>query len=218
MRAFALLLLVFFGLPAWADECDQLPLPAVTVKRLDEPFTLSTKYSYKALTNLATTLARPGNQVLGLTRGNAIVKFATNTPSHIDRTGRWECASPQLTMTFGFVPMTVHVAKEFPVGSCAYREIYDHEMRHVQTYQAHIAAIEKELTEALSSRFATGAPWRGPVGQTRDNLQRELDERWMPYIKRAIGRVELAQALIDTPEEYARVAASCDGEISKRTR
>ncbi|UCV02500.1 hypothetical protein [Dechloromonas denitrificans] len=218
MRALALLLLVFPCFPAWADECDQLPLPAVTVKRLEEPFTLSTKYSYKALTNLATTLTRQGNQVLGLTRGNAIVRFAIDTPSHIDRTGRWECASPQLTMTFGFMPMTVHVAKEFPAGSCAYREIYDHEMRHVQTNQAHIAAIEKELTEALSRRFATGAPWRGPAGQTRDYLQRELDERWMPYIKRAIGRVELAQALIDTPEEYARVAASCDGEISKRTR
>ena len=217
MRRLALLLLVFSRL-TWGDECDQLPPPAVTIKRLDEPVTITTQYSYQALTNTAKPLARPGRQVLGLTRGNAIVKFATHTPSYIDRTGRWECASPQITMTYGFAPMTVHVAKEFPVGSCAYREIYQHEMRHVQTYQAHIVSIEKELADALTHRFATGAPWRGPIGQSRGDLQRELDGRWMPYVKRAIERVEAAQALIDSPEEYARVAASCDGEINKRTR
>jgi hypothetical protein len=40
----------------------------------------------------------------------------------------------------------------------------------------------------------------------------------MPYIKREIGKVESAQSLIDTPEEYARVSESCNGEIQKLTR
>ena len=201
-----------------ADECDQLPKPSVTVKRLDQPVTLNTTYSYKSLTNIGASIARPNQQVLGLTRGNAVVSFASSTPTFVDSTRRWECASPQITLTYGFSPMTVYVAREFPQGGCAYKEIHEHEMRHVKTYQTHMASIEKTLRETLNERFATGSPWRGPLGQTAGRLQRELDERWLPYIQRELKRVEADQALIDTPEEYERVTNACGGEIRKRTR
>jgi hypothetical protein len=118
-------------------------------------------------------------------------------------------------VSYGFSPMTVYVAREFPEGSCAFKEIYAHELRHVKAYQEHLASIENELRETLTGRFATGEPWRGPLGQTQSRLQQELDERWLPYIQRAINRAEEAQALIDTPEEYARVTDSCNGEIKK---
>jgi hypothetical protein len=121
-------------------------------------------------------------------------------------------------VTFGFDQMTVYVAKEFPEGSCAYKEIYQHELRHVKTYQTHLATIEKDVSDTLSRRFVTGDPWRGSAGQMTERLQQELNERWLPYIKREIARADEAQALIDTPEEYARVADSCNGEIRKRTR
>lgn len=213
----ALLLPAFSSGPAWADNCDQLPQPSVTVKRLEERLTVNTEYGYKALNQLGAAIAHSGHQVLGLTRGNVIAQFSTTTPSYIDRTGQWECASPQLTLTVGFSPMTVYVAKEFPRGSCAYNEIYRHELRHVKTYQEHLVNIEKELADTLRSRFATGSSWRASVGQTRERLQRELNERWLPFVQREIGRVDATQALIDTPEEYARVANTCNGEIKKRT-
>lgn len=114
--------------------------------------------------------------------------------------------------------MTVYVAKEFSKGSCAYNEIYRHELRHVNTYQEHLASINKGLVDTLSDRFATGSSWRAPVGQTRTRIEKELNERWMPYITREIERVESAQALIDTPEEYARVAETCNGEIKNLGR
>jgi hypothetical protein len=218
MRSLALLLAVVLSGPGWADECDQLPKPSVIVKRLDARVTVNTQHGYKVLNHLGSALARPGNQILGLTRGNAVAHFASSTPLLVDRSGRWECASPQITLTLGFNPMTVYVAKEFPEGGCAYKEIYQHELRHVKAYQTHLATIENELSESLNRRFATGSPWRGPVGQTRADLQRELDDRWLPFIQREFARAEEAQALIDTPEEYARVANACNGEIRKRTR
>ena len=99
-----------------------------------------------------------------------------------------------------------------------YREIHEHEMRHVRAYQAHLKAIEKTLADALQARFAGTGPWRGPRGETNARLQAELQERWVPFVKREINKVDAAQALIDTPEEYARVAASCGGEIRRLTR
>ena len=218
MRFLLILPLLLIASPSQADPCAELPKPSVTIKRIDERISYNTEYSYKSLTNIGASLARPGKQVLGLTRGNATVSFASNTPAIIDPTGRWECASPQITLSFGFSPMTVYVAREFPEGSCAYKEIHEHEMRHVDAYQKHIASIEKELTEMLNARFATGAVWRGPVGQTASRLRQELDARWAPYVQRQIKRVDEAQAKIDTAEEYERVANACNGEISKVLR
>jgi hypothetical protein len=218
MRLIAALIAMLIVTPVSADPCLQLPKPSVTIKRLPEKVTVNTRYSVKSLNNLSAALAPSGNQVLGLTRGNASVEFKTNTPSFTDRAGRWECSSPQITLIYGFSPVTIYVAREFPEGSCAYKEIYEHEMRHLQAYQAHIVSIEKELQEALSARFQSEKPWRGPVGQTASQLQQEFNERWVPYVQSVIKRVDEAQALIDTPEEYERVANACGGEIKKRLR
>jgi hypothetical protein len=217
MRFAVALALLALALPARAaDPCDKLPKPSVTVKRLETPLALNTTYSYKSLTNLGAARARPGQQVLGLTRGNATVRFASNTASIVDARERWECASPQIVLTYGFSPLTVYVAREFPQGSCAHKEIHEHEMRHVQAYQKHVADIEKNVSDTLNARFATGAPWRGPAGQVTARLQDELNERWLPYVQRELQKVDAAQALIDTTEEYDRVANACDGEIAKR--
>lgn len=201
-----------------ADECDRLPPPSVTIKRLEERITVDTSRDRKTLTHLGSALARPGNVVLGLTRGNAVVRFETRTASYVSRTGRWECASPQIVLSYGFSPMTVYVAREFAKESCAYREIYQHELEHVRIYKEHLASIEKEITEAMNRRFSTGKPWRGAPGEGHAKLQKELDERWLPYVQRLISRVEEAQAQIDTPEEYAKVSATCGDEISKYVR
>ncbi len=201
-----------------ADECDQLPPPSVTLKRIEEAVTLDTTLGYRDLGVLAASLARPNARVLGLTRGKIAVRFDARTAYYVERTQRWECASPQLTVSYGFSPVTVYVAREIPQGSCAYDAVYRHEQQHVKIYHDHLVAIEKRLAEALQNRFSTGKPWRGPVGETRARLQRELDERWIPFFEREIGQAEPAQAAIDTPEQYARVAASCNGEIERLMR
>ena len=213
------LVVIFNAAPAWAtDECDRLPLPSVAVKRLDEPVSLDTTYGYKSLKVLGAALVRPENQVLGLTLATSRVNFEIKTSSYVDHTDRWECSSPQITVIYGFSPMTVYVAKEFPKGSCPYNEVYQHELRHVKTYQDHLVNIEKDLADTLRQRFATGSIWRAPKGQTRLMLEKEMNERWLPFIKREIERVESAQKLIDTPEEYARVSGACNGEIERMVR
>lgn len=215
-RPILILLALILPGAAQADECDQLPLPSVKLIRFETTPILNLQYSYESLTNIASEQSASGHKVLGLTRGNAIVRFETKTPSYVEKSGRFECASPQITVRYGFKPMTLYVAREFPPGSCAYKEIYEHEQRHVKTYEDHLVAIEKEFSTSLEQRFATGAPWRGPVGQTASRLQRELNDHWLPAITRRIEQVKSAQALIDTPEEYARISESCDGEIKKR--
>ena len=205
--------------PAWSgdpSECEQLPKPSVTVKRLEESsIRYNTEYGYRLLTSIGGEKVRPGNQVLGLTRTNSVAQFSVSTPSYKDAAERYECASPQITLTLGFKQMTVYVGKEFPVGSCAYKEILDHEMRHVKAYQEHVGKIEKALQEDLNRRFATGSVWRGAPGTSNARVSKELDERWLPYVNRELQKIDAAQALIDAPEEYARLSGACNGDIKK---
>ena len=120
--------------PVLADECDQLGPPSVTLRRLPESVSIDTHYGYREITHLAAEIARPGTRVLGLTRGTAKVHVEARSTSFVDRSRRWECVSPQIVVTYGYDPMTVYNAREFPERSCAYNEIYAHELRHVKTY------------------------------------------------------------------------------------
>ena len=198
------------------DPCAELPKPSVVLERVSAKPVDNLNYGIGQLNALGQREHRPGRKILGLTRGQAVASYALNMPGYRDGSGRWECISPQITVRYGFSPMTVYVAREFPAGSCAYGEIHTHEMRHVAAYEQHIAAIEADLTQTLQRRFSGTAPWRGPAGQVAERLRTELDERWLPYIQREIAKVESAQARIDTDEEYERVAASCNGEITRK--
>lgn len=197
------------------DPCADLPPPTVKLNRLEDPVALDTHYPYKVLGTLAATPPRPGTRILGLTRGNASVRMTMKLSLTVDGRRRWACATPQLTVDFGFRPLTVYVAREFAPGSCAYQQIHEHEQRHVRAYQEHARAIEAEIAAALRERFAAPCPWYGAADELPARLQREIDERWLPYVKRRLGEVESAQREIDSAEEYARVAASCDGAIRR---
>ena len=208
-------LFVFHSGSLHSATCEELPKPSITFKRLEEKLSFNHSYSYQSLTNIGFSTNSPGKWILGLTRGNASAGFSLGAPIIIDPTGRWECLSPQINITFGFSPVTVYVAKEFPEGTCAHKEILEHEMRHAKTYQEHIVQIEKELQQTLTARFSTDTPWRGPRGQLTGKINQELEERWLPYIQRTIKRVDEAQKQIDTEEEYERISNACDGEVKK---
>ena len=203
---------------AAAATCESLPAPSVQVKRQNAPVTLDTSYDHKSITTLGSRELHSRNRVLGLTRGTSRIGFQIDIRSVIDPTRQWECASPKISVTYGFDPMTIYVAKEFPKGSCAFNEIHQHELRHVQTYHNHLASIERDIAETLAKRFEIGKPFRGAVGQTRQMLEKELNERWIPYLRSEIERVESLQALIDTPEEYERVSRSCGDAIQRVIR
>ncbi len=219
LQACAGLLCLGMAVSAWAqtgDPCANLAPPSVKVERLETRVTTNLDYNVGGLTRLGSKMQPSQRQILGLTKGQAVVRYALVMPRLVTPDGRWECASPQLTLSYGFDPITVYVAREFPAGSCAYQEIYTHEVRHLEAYKAHAVQVEAELTRALQKRFADTGPWRGAAGQAEDRLRQELGERWVPYVRDLLDRVEAEQRRIDTPEEYDRIAASCNGEISQR--
>jgi len=211
------LLLACAPLPA-AASCSDLPPSTIEVSLLETPTSMNFHYSYRKLRSLTEDHSRWDVETLGLTRGTATARFEIRGKTWLAKNSQTECSTFDIKVIYGFSPITVHVGSEFPKGSCAHEEIYQHELAHVTTYQQHAKAIREEITQTLKKRFENGGPSYGSRGETSESLQRELNERWLPYIHRLLDKVKIAQRKIDSPEEYARIASSCNGEIRDKLR
>ncbi|WP_296950234.1 hypothetical protein [uncultured Massilia sp.] len=150
--------------------------------------------------------------VLGLTRAESRVSVRVDGARLEDADGVFECLVPQVDVVLFYPPMTVYVGSEFAPGTCAYREILAHEMRHLKTYLDWLPKVEERVRVRLGRRFA-GKPLYARRGEGRALLQSDIDRNWMPVIRAEMLRVETLQAAIDTPREYARLSKVCQGEV-----
>lgn len=159
----------------------------------------------------------PGSYVLGLTRTESRVAIGVHGRMLSDPVSGYECVAPRLEVKLSYLPIIVYIGREFAPGTCSYREILAHEMRHLDIYLKFMPQAEKSVGAALARRFQ-GKPLYAPAGQARAMLQRELDTGWMPFIKNEMVKVERMQAAIDTPQEYARLGKICGGEVQSLIR
>ena len=155
--------------------------------------------------------------ILGLTKikSNADI----NSQVHLVRdreTGR-ECGGVQIEVKLAYVPVLVHIAQEIAPGTCAYEEVLQHEMRHVNSYARHLPKVEVAIKAELERRFPA-KPQYFPRGGAFVELQNEINQIWMPKLEAMLQEVEKEQVLIDTPQEYARMSAACDGQVQKILR
>ena len=213
------LLLACLALPAAAQkrtpfqaQCEDTLGDTVSVLSVQQQgYRVDTSRSFHDLTRLKGQ-ARANEWVLGLTHTDARVQIKAGGRLLQDRASGYECIAPRIDVALTYLPIVVYVSREFPATTCSYREVMAHEMRHLKTYQDFLPQAEARVRAALARRFA-GKPLYAPIGQAQAALQRELDYSWMPYIKREMARVEVLQAAIDTPQEYARLGKVCAGEV-----
>ena len=166
--------------------------------------------SYRTLSQMKA--GARGSVVLGLTRTESRVSIGVGGPMLFDQASGFECVAPRIDVDVHYLPIIIYIGREIPVDSCAYREVLAHELRHLKAYQEHLPKVEMKVRAALARRFGN-KPLYAPGGQARKLLQREIDSQWMPYIKAEMAQVELVQARIDSPQEYARLGKVCRGEV-----
>ena len=218
----AMRLLLAFGLllpsGAWAARtafqvrCEDDMGKTVTMLTAQQSgYTIDSDLSYRALTRMRGE-NRPNTYVLGLTRTESRVEIALAGPLLQDAASGYECVAPQISVKLFYVPVVIYIGSEFPPGGCPYQAILKHELRHLKAYMDHLPKVETLARAALARRFEA-KPLYAPAGTARLALEHEINTGWLPYIKAEMGKVELQQAVIDSPEEYGRLANSCNGEI-----
>ncbi|MGK5019439.1 hypothetical protein [Janthinobacterium sp. LB2P10] len=214
---FLLLAGVTFGAHAQARtpfqvRCEDTISKTVSVLTAQQNgYSIDTHLPYKALTVMK-GMARANTWVLGLTKTESQVQIGLAGPMLQDPASGYECVAPQISVKLNYAPVVIYIGREFAPGTCAYDEILTHELRHMKTYMEHLPRVEKTVRAALAKRFEA-RPLYAPSGTAKSALAREIDTGWLPYVKAEMRKVEVLQAAIDTPQEYARLSKACNGEI-----
>jgi hypothetical protein len=162
--------------------------------------------------NSRVNYARASQLTLGMTSGTTRTEILIDAPSLQDKSGKRECASPHIAVDLSYNPLQVYVAREFHKESCAYRTVYEHEMRHVQVYRDNLPVLEKRVRDALEQRYGAH-PMYGAPGSAIDRLQDDVDHWLRPFIRDQLAEVEHQQTLLDSPEETYRLSQACLGEV-----
>jgi len=197
---------------AFQAGCEDAARAATTAfSTRDSGWRIDNTLSYRDLTRIKRPGVRHG-VVLGLTRTASRVAIQVDGTLLQSPDGVMECVMPRIAVTLYYQPIVVYVSREFAPGSCGYDEILAHEMRHLKSYLDYLPKVEGRVRDRLTGRFA-GKPLYARAGASRNLLQRDIDRDWMPYIKGQMGRVEILQAAIDSPREYARLSKVCQGEV-----
>ncbi|MDO8300197.1 hypothetical protein [Lacisediminimonas sp.] len=216
----ALLLLMLLTWPArplhaksFNDSCEaRLPPLPVTVVTTPIAYKLDLSLPHKEIAQLAGP-AKTGAYVLGLTKARFSTRITYRANLMQDRVNQKECLLPAITVTLSYPSVVVYIGSEFAEGSCSYREILTHELRHVQAFQQHMAELETAVREAMTERF--GAPIYSATGQSLSLLSQEINSVWKPFILAEQRKVQALQKLVDSPEESRRVVRACGGELRK---
>jgi hypothetical protein len=99
-----------------------------------------------------------------------------------------------LTVSLRFMHPVLRVIRDLPPGTCAHAHVLRHEYTHVHIYRE----MARQFRELVY-------PW--PDSATAEGVLR--------YAKQQFAKMQEAQRLFDSPEEYAGNLTACKGEISR---
>lgn len=117
----------------------------------------------------------------------------------------------QITLTFS--NPTIYLARELPRGSCIYRQVLEHENRHVAVDRQLSSEYEYSLRNRIEAELRTIGILRGnSVEQASSQLQILVQARLQPIFAEFIAERERRQALVDSEAEYERISKSCKGQ------
>jgi hypothetical protein len=218
MKALLCVLAMLWGGNAWSartpfqTRCeDSIGKTVSVLTSKQNGYSVNNSLSYHALTAMKAP-GRAHTFVLGLTKTEARVSVGLDGPILQDPSSGYECVAPHIAVTLHYIPIVIYVGREFIPASCAFKEIFAHEMRHLNAYLDHLPKVEVVVRAALARRFEA-KPLYAPMGQATALLQGEIDRGWLPYIQAEMGKVEVLQAAIDSRAEYARLSKVCQGEV-----
>lgn len=151
------------------------------------------------------------NRALGLTTAEIGHKATLETVGIEDTKDGRICVRPAIRVELSMTPMTVYVSREFAGDTCRDPAIVEHEMKHVNVYVNHLAAVADEVRKALRAEFGTRTFQFRDRAQARREMEGRLGDRLRALLADNAQRVQALQRNVDSPEEYARVAGECGG-------
>ena len=188
----------------------QLPPTTVDIATAPVDYAVDTTRSYHELTEMSPE-AGSYDRALGLTLAQVGFKSSTALQGIEQKQGGRACVRPAIRITLSLDPMTVFVANEYHGDSCREAVIMEHERKHVAVYSQFIASLALELREAITADFGDTIFYASDRSQAEREIGDRLAVHLEPLMRDSLERIRERQRTVDSPEEYARVAAACGG-------
>jgi hypothetical protein len=198
-------------------ECEaRLAQTNVSVHPESAPYVTSAALSIAELTQKEPP-RQPRERTLGLTIAHyeSTINFEQNGLRD-SATGEY-CMRPRFTVKLSYSPIEVYVGREIPRGSCAYAEVVRHEEKHVAAYVRQLRQAATAMEHAMRAYYGN-VIFYGDADQLAAQLDYQVKQRWLPFAEEQLSAVDAVQQAIDSPEEYARNRAACNGEIARILR
>jgi hypothetical protein len=201
-------------------ECESYrDIPVTITPRFDEP-----TYDYSTdLTELQRLAKDPIHNVhgthkgltLGLTRYEPLLEFRIPVKG-VKFSNGLACAHvDNVDVSFGYKNVVVYVPREVPQGSCGFNQVMAHEQKHIDVNQQILAEYTPLIKEKLAAFLKANGVFREQdpdyaLSLLKEKLQSIINEMGAQMTEDNVRR----QQLVDSPEEYRRVSASCNGQLS----
>jgi hypothetical protein len=164
----------------------------------------------KSLLEVQSMSSKGSDRVTGLT----VSRFAIDIRSEYLLTGNgrtWCVKNIHAIVTMGFDPVTVYIPREFRRGSCPYRAVSAHEMKHVRTNRTVMRRVKPSVRRLISTAVRrAGGKFCSPTQTATKKKASAAIESAMQAITALVDREgETQQRHVDTKAEYRRVSRSC---------
>ncbi|MFZ4762402.1 MAG: hypothetical protein ACOYK8_06280 [Alphaproteobacteria bacterium] len=152
----------------------------------------------------------------GLTVGNVKLSQVTNFQISSFPEEKESCISISRVLITISLDSTVHVAKDYPKGSCLHQEIYNHELKHVEADRIVVRKFAGQIRQAAEKQvIRTGVI--GPFSSmltdaNRQALFTKVDQQVQEAAEQMFTIRDKMQQDIDSPQEYLRISMACHGK------
>ncbi|MZR29386.1 hypothetical protein [Sneathiella litorea] len=148
--------------------------------------------------------------LLGLTSSIISPKLGAATKYKLIAPGEYCLRLDRVTLSFGVRKTDIYIDRKYHKGTCAYKAILDHELKHVRINEQLIAEYVPKIKRELKERAAGIQPYhtKNPKRAGRSIANRLLLELDPMLEEFNVVRMQ-ANDVIDTQESYAATQAMC---------
>jgi len=157
-------------------------------------------------------LGRAHSNAIGITYAEIALSLSASTRSIPRERGGYCVYLDEVQADFGFEKFEVYIGKEYPVGTCEYRTILDHENEHVAINNAVVKEYGPMIRQSLEQQLAVMPPLFAPTVNTGSRRAIQgLQQRAEPVVDAFKREQRRRNAAIDTNAAYGLLQELCTG-------
>ena len=199
------------GLSGFEARCEaSLPTTRVEVVTVPVRPAIDRSRSFSELTSMSGD-AGTELRALGLTTAEIGHRTALETLGIENQGDGRVCMRPTIKVELSAMPMTVYIGREIAGDPCREAVALEHERKHVAVYRDELPRLAADVRARLQSSYGNRIFYFPSRAEAERRTRSELAQEIGPLLEGDAQRIKERQRAVDSPEEYARVAAACGG-------